>query len=123
MARIRRPIAYRVHVYVVVRLRVPRVDAFSPRDACGAAVDLLPDLHRLFDREEPITQEFAEEFSYFLVDEADDHEYRNSRIIPSVESNEVGLVRRLLAWYDAGQDADGLRSLIAEARETLSESV
>ena len=77
---------YHVHCFAIVRVRVPNVTATNPREAIEAATKAV-NWHRVLvdgynltlPSGEPISdQEFAEEFSHFLVDEADDLECARS---------------------------------------------
>ena len=78
---------YHVHCFAVVRVRVPNVRAMSQQQAIELATKSV-NWHRVLGDGynipptpgEPVSdQEFAEEFSHFLVDEADDPEYEQSR--------------------------------------------
>lgn len=78
---------YHVHCFAVVRVRVPDIEAESQVDAIQKATAKV-DWYRVLGDGYNITlppgqpvsdQEFAEEFSHFLVDEADDLEHDRSR--------------------------------------------
>ena len=69
---------YDVHVYPVVRVLVPNIEADSPEEACRAA-EVAIDWNQLFDRQ--ISQhmvEFADDFVGFLVDEDGNTEHQRS---------------------------------------------
>ena len=69
---------YHVHVYPVVRVLVPDIEADSPEEACKAAEAAI-DWNQLFDRQ--ISQhmiEYADDFHGFLVDEDGDTEHKRS---------------------------------------------
>jgi hypothetical protein len=70
---------YDVHIYTVVRVKVPNVHANSQKEAIRNA-DV--DLYGLFDNHatgDEIDTEYAEEQAYYFVDEAGDEEHERSR--------------------------------------------
>ncbi len=70
---------YDVHIYAVVRVKAPNVEAVSQEEAIRNA-DV--DLYGLFDNHAKpgeIETEYAEEQAYYLVDEAGDEEHERSR--------------------------------------------
>ncbi len=70
---------YHVHIYAVVRVKVPNVQAASQEEAIRNA-DV--DLYCLFDNHatgDEIVTEYAEEQAYYLVDEAGDEKHERSR--------------------------------------------
>jgi hypothetical protein len=70
---------YDVHIYAVVRVKAPNVEAVSQEEAIRNA-DV--DLYGLFDnhaKSGEIETEYAEEQAYYLVDEAGDEEHERSR--------------------------------------------
>lgn len=73
---------YDVHIYAVVRVKVTGIEAESQTDAIPKAEEAV-DLYRLFDRNTHLPEavahvEYADENSYFLVDNQDDEEFANS---------------------------------------------
>lgn len=76
---------YKVHVFTVVRVAFPGVEAGSQTDAIDKVrngenfYSLFNRFHPYYrEREDGIDIEWAEEDSHFLVDEEDDEEYENS---------------------------------------------
>ena len=70
-----------VHIFAIVRVKVPGVKAKSQIQAIEEARGRV-DFYRLFELcAQPGTEcvEFAEEFSHYLVDEEDDLEYNATR--------------------------------------------
>lgn len=111
-----------VHLFAVMRLKVSGVPAATMKDAIPAALErmLAPSLEERFAG--PNT-EFAEEFSHYLVDVAGDTEYEQSRFFHSAKDPLIEPLRWLIAWADGERDADTLDTLIAQARETLDNTV
>lgn len=74
--------SHNVHIFAVVRVKVPNVEAENHEDAIRKAMDLV-DFYSLFEAEHPQQEveetEYAEEESRFLVEEAEDVHYVNSR--------------------------------------------
>jgi hypothetical protein len=83
---------YNVHIFAVVRVKVPGVEAGSHRDPIKNAVEAT-DLDDLFDRESPMSGiehiEFGDEISHYLVDEVGDEEYRRSTFYHDARHQEV----------------------------------
>ena len=75
---------YNVHLYAVVRVKVPDVEAESQKEAIEKA-EAQVDLYSTFDWEGlPINGgivafDYAEEIAYYLVDEHGDEEYLDSK--------------------------------------------
>src|SRR5687767_8449376 len=65
-----------VHLFAVVRVKIPHVAAASHRDAIAWAVEHSGDLYERFAGAD---SEFAEEFSHFLVDVVGDNAFEQSQ--------------------------------------------
>ena len=72
---------YHVHVYAIVRVLVPDVEAENQEEACKKAEQMV-DLHQLFEQmhfDPPVGYvEFADDLDGFLVDEDGDTEHERS---------------------------------------------
>ncbi|MGA2259876.1 MAG: hypothetical protein ABSH28_00405 [Acidobacteriota bacterium] len=83
---------YNVHIFAVVRVKVPDVEAGSHQDAIKKAVECT-NLNDLFDLVSPVPgvehTEYGEEISHYLVDEVDDEEYRRSTFYHDTRHQEV----------------------------------
>jgi hypothetical protein len=79
---------YNVHIFPVVRVKVCDIEAESQVDAIKKAV-ANTNLDELFSQKHPTpgveNTEYAEEISHYLVDEADDPEYINSKSYQDAE--------------------------------------
>lgn len=73
------PIKYRVHLFAVVRISVGDVEANSQIEAIDTAKQQT-NFHTIFrgDWGHNVQTEWAEEISYYLVDEEGDEEYQKS---------------------------------------------
>ena len=74
---------HNVHIFTVVRVTVEDVEASSQQEAVEAAIDRV-NFREIFDRKLPPGlgvpyTEWAEEDSYYLVDEVHDDQYVNSK--------------------------------------------
>ncbi|MBI4446888.1 MAG: hypothetical protein HY645_13405 [Acidobacteria bacterium] len=74
---------YDVHLYAVVRLKIPDIGAETQQEAMKKADELIaPHLYDLLYAEKPIPivecTEYAEEIDGYLVDEIGDEEYLKS---------------------------------------------
>ena len=113
---------YDVHLFPVVRLKVPNVEAPSHREAitwarCQIAEDLT---QRIPDDD----GEYAEEFSHYLVEVVGDEERLQSQSFYSQDEPLVANLRRLVNWYDARRDNAGeLAEIISDARDVLKFTV
>ena len=58
---------YHVHLFPVVRVKVPNIEADSPEQAIAEAEDQV-DFYRLLDQTTPYEQDWPEEIAYYLVD-------------------------------------------------------
>jgi hypothetical protein len=65
---------YTVHVFPVVHVRIPKVEASSPEEAIDKAESMM-DLNREL---QLVNTEYAEEISHYLVDEDGDPDYSKS---------------------------------------------
>ncbi|MBZ5499059.1 MAG: hypothetical protein LAP85_21890 [Acidobacteriia bacterium] len=83
---------YNVHIFAVVRVKVPDVEAVSHQDAIKKAVEST-DLNEVFDRVSPVPgvehTEYGEEISHYLVDEVGDEECRRSTFYQDARHLEV----------------------------------
>jgi len=62
-----------VHIFAVVRIKIPRVKANSALEAIPKALEEAGDLDQVLSR-----AEYADEISHYLVDESDDSEHQHS---------------------------------------------
>ena len=108
-----------VHLFPVVRLRVPGVEAESPQAAIEKALEQT-DLHSRFAGDDG---EYAEELSHFLVDAAGDEQYEQSRWFHSRQTPLLANLSRLVLWRDRGQTETELHEILRDAREALAKSV
>ena len=78
---------YDVHLYPIVRVKVPNIEANSHQEAIDAACERVnDDLYRMFDSAGSLGDptiisetEYSEEDAYYLVDEDGDDDRENSR--------------------------------------------
>jgi len=100
-----------VHVYAVVRVKLPGIDSVDHLDAINKAVDQL-DLHETFDRM-PVSDprvsemEYADEIAGYLVDDTEDRDYEDStfhtlsgEVIPLRTPAEAALSARLKDYVE-----------------------
>lgn len=73
---------YDIHIFAEVRVKVPGIEADSQIEAIKKAQELV-NLYQLFDKESPLPHvahtEWNEEMHGFLVDQASDPNYEQSR--------------------------------------------
>ena len=113
---------YDVHLFPVVRLKVPNVEAPSHREAITWARCQIAE--NLTQRCPDDAGEYAEEFSHYLVDVVGDEERRQSQSFYSQDEPLVANLRRLVNWYDARRDNAGeLAEIINDARDVLKFAV
>ena len=83
---------YNVHIFAIVRVKVPDVEAGSHQDAIKKAVECT-NLNDVFDLVSPVPgvehTEYGEEISHYLVDELGDEEYRHSTFYHDAHQQEV----------------------------------
>jgi hypothetical protein len=114
------PCMFDVHLFSVVRITVPCLEADSPAEAVAKAVQQCWD--SLYQRFDSADTEFAEEFSYFLVDVLG--KQRITRGYLPKEDLRIDLLIRLLKWFDrARDDKNQLASIISAARDIVNEAV
>jgi hypothetical protein len=115
---------YEVHVFAVIRRRISHISATSPAEAIKAAADRRS-LSRWLDqfRDADTVGEFAEEFSHFLIDVADDPEFLESRWFHSAHHPLIPRLRKLAAWDEQGRDPVVLNELLDNVRQILAETV
>ena len=110
-----------VHLFAVVRVKVPRVAAASHREAIAWAVEHSGDLYERFASED---SEFAEEFSHFLVDVVEDKDFEQSQWFYCEQEPLVGCLRRIVRWCDGNRPrSDSLDQLLAEIRQALAATI
>lgn len=112
---------YTVHLFPVVRIQVPGIEAADHREAVEQAVaQTAPGLYGRFER---ASAEYAEEISHYLVDVAGDEEFRQSQWFYSADEPLLAILRRLVAWDKNGRaDPGALTQIIAESRSSLDNS-
>ena len=112
---------YDVHLFPVVRLKVPGIAAASRREAiekaCAATV---PELYQRYETKDG---DFAEEISHFHVDVGGDEQSESSRFYYSQTDPLVSNLARLVTWYDSKAGDEELERIIADARAVLETSV
>ena len=108
-----------VHLFPVVRIKVPGIEATSHIAAIEQAIAQID----LYVECESTNFEYAEELSHFLVDVTGDQEYENSQWFYSQDNPLLANLRRLVNWYDQGQSQHELDSIIKSARDAISASV
>ena len=113
---------YDVHLFPVVRLKVPNVEAPSHREAITQArCQIAEDLTQRFPDDDG---EYAEEFSHYLVEVVGDEERLQSQSFYSQDEPLVANLRRLVNWYDARRgDVGELAEIIDDARDVLKFAV
>ena len=113
---------YDVHLFPVVRLKVPSVEAPSHREAITRArCQIAENLTQRFPDDDG---EYAEEFSHYLVEVVGDEERRQSQSFYSQDEPLVANLRRLVNWYDARRgNAGELAEIINDARDVLKFAV
>ncbi len=117
-------IPYDVHLFAVVRFQVPSIVAESPQAAVGAARDhpAVGRWLRRLDNPQGIG-EFADEFSHYLVDVADDPDLEQSRWFHSAESPLLQIPQSLVRWDETDRPPAVLEELLVAARHALSNSL
>lgn len=110
---------FNVHIFAVVRVMVPGVDAVSQREAISKTL-ASTDLHAQFIDTDC---EYAEELAYFAVDVVGDDEFSQTRWYDNRETPHLTYLARLIQWYDNGRPEDELQQVIRDAREVLANSV
>ena len=113
---------YDVHLFPVVRLKVPNVEAPSHREAIARArCQIAEDLTQRFPDDDG---EYAEEFSHYLVEVVGDEKRLQTQAFYSQDEPLVANLRRLVNWYDARRDNAGeLAEIINDARDVLKFAV
>lgn len=113
-----------VHLFAIVRWKLPAVPAVCPETAIQAAREHPATARWLRLLEDPQgIGEFADEFSHYLVDVTGDEEFEQSRWFHAAESPLVVFARRWVEWADNGRAVDELPQLHEEARQILSQSI
>lgn len=113
-----------VHLYAVVRRKVPNIPADSLQAAITAAQSH-PSTARWLQRlDDPVGGgEFAEEFSHYLVDIVGDAEFEQSCWFHAAETPLLQILRRLVCWDETGRTPEGMRALLHNVRQILSQTV
>ena len=107
-----------MHLFVIVRVKVPGVEASTHEEAVEKARQQAG--QDFYERFATPDSEYAEEISHYLVDVTGDPEYNQSRWFYSEQNPLAANLRRLLAWYDRDRaDDDELDQIIAAAREAI----
>ena len=112
------PLTFDVHLFPVVRLKVPGVLASSHVEAVERALEQVG-----AELQECLASsgvEYAEEISHYLVDVAGDSDYLQSRWFYAAEDPLLTFLRRLAAWDESGRDAATLHELITDVRAHLA---
>jgi hypothetical protein len=113
---------YDVHLFPVVRVKIPNVEASSHGEAITCAVQQVGD--EFAERFRANDGEYSEEFSHYLVDVVGDGEYLQSQSFYSQDEPLVANLRRLVNWYDAQRgNAGELAEIINDARNVLKFAV
>ena len=110
-----------VHLFAVVRVKIPNVVASSHREAIAWAVEHSGDLYERFVSAD---SDFAEEFSHFLVDVVGDQQYEQSQWFYCEQEPIIGYLRRLVRWHDGDPIAgDTFDKIMSEVRQALTVTV